>query len=403
MRIGSRSFLPLAILVGACHAGGTTPASSPAPASRSFLYAWAADSDKKESDLLAVIDADPRSSDYTRVVATLPVGATATMAHHTEAELASDRILWASGFAVGKTYRFDLNDPRAPKLVGEIADVPPYSHPHSYVRLAGGGVLATFQYKGGDDHATGGLVEFDRSGKVVRTVSAATPADSTVRPYSLAPVPALDRLVTTATDMHGMVTTSAVQIWRLSDLTLLQTIQLPRGPRGYEHLLTAEPRLLADGRTVLVSTFQCGLYRLTGLDGNDVRAEWLGTTEWAPHKYCAVPLLAGKYWMVPSGAEHAVIVFDISGDKPHEVARLTLAEDEVPHWLALDPTGTRVVITGYAALSTRVLIARFDPASGGLALDPTFTTAGAPRPGVDLAKQGWAGGAAIPHGTVFSR
>ena len=398
-----KSVLAALALVAACSGGSGPSQPTPAPASGSYLYAWAADSDKQQSDFLAVIDADPRSPDYTKVVATVPVGMSGTMAHHTEAELADDRILWASGFGVGKTWRFDLHDPRFPKLLGEIADVPPYSHPHSYVRLANGGVLATFQYRDGNDHSTGGLVQFDQGGKVVRTASAATPADSTVRPYSLALVPALDRLVTTATDMHGMVTTSAVQIWRLSDLTLLQTLQLPAGPRGYERFLTAEPRLLADGRTVLVSTFQCGLYRLSGLDGNEARAEWLSTTEWEPHKYCAVPLLAGKFWMVPSGAEHAVIVFDISGDKPREVSRLLLAPEEIPHWLALDPTGKRVVITGYAALSTRVLIANFDPATGALTLDRTFTTAGAARPGVDLAQQGWAGGAAIPHGTVFSR
>ncbi len=60
-----------------------------------------------------------------------------------------------------------------------------------------------------------------------------------------------------------------LQIWRLSDLALLHTITLPDGPAGDESRLTAEPRVLADGRTVLVSTFACGLYLMEGLASDD--------------------------------------------------------------------------------------------------------------------------------------
>ena len=56
-----------------------------------------------------------------------------------------------------------------------------------------------------------------------------------------------------------------LQVWRLSDLALLHTVALPDGPAGNEGLLTAEPRLLADGKTLLVSTFNCGLYLVEGL------------------------------------------------------------------------------------------------------------------------------------------
>ena len=79
-------------------------------------------------------------------------------------------------------------------------------------------------------------------------------------------MPALDRIVTTTTDMHQDFPASRnVQLWRLSDLSLLKTFSLPDGPAGDEALLTAEPRLLPDGKTVLVSTFSCGLYLMEGL------------------------------------------------------------------------------------------------------------------------------------------
>lgn len=66
--------------------------------------------------------------------------------------------------------------------------------------------------------------------------------------------------------MHQQGTTCAVQLWRLSDLELLKTIELPNGPRGVEGTESGEPRLLSDGKTVLVATYRCSLFRLSALD-----------------------------------------------------------------------------------------------------------------------------------------
>ena len=144
-------------------------------------------------------------------------------------------------------------------------------HPHTYVRLTNGHALATFQYHGGHDPKSdgGGLVEFDIHGKVFRSGSAmdATAKGELIRPYSLVVVPSLDRVVSTNTSMHFKSDgeTRTVQVWRLSDLKLLRTIVLPPGPRGSEHQAPGEPQLLADGTTVLIHTFYCGLYELDGV------------------------------------------------------------------------------------------------------------------------------------------
>jgi len=105
--------LGLAILIASCHSG---PASTPPPISTAsrYLFVWAGDKDKQQSDFLAVIDIDPRSPTYAAVLKTVPVGATGTMAHHTEYEMPADGILWASGFMAGQTYLFDLRDPTSP-------------------------------------------------------------------------------------------------------------------------------------------------------------------------------------------------------------------------------------------------------------------------------------------------
>jgi hypothetical protein len=308
---------------------------------------------------------------------------------------------------VGQTYLFDLREPTNPKLLTSFGDAGGMSHPHSYSRLPNGHILATFQHESGG--GTGGLVEFDSAGGVIRTADASVPGiDSTIRPYSLTVVPALDRVVTTASDMHLSVRSRAVQVWRLSDLTLLQTILLPPGQRGDENWLTAEPRVLSDGRTVLVNTFTCGLYRIDGLTGDSATATWVYSTPWSVDRiFCAVPVVAGRYWLQPSGPEHAVVSLDVSDPShPREVGRLTLGSNEIPHWLGLEPRGDRVVITGYRDLESRVVLARIDKATGALSLDTTFKSPGAARAGLDLGMVEWPhgpSGVAIPHGAVFSR
>jgi hypothetical protein len=401
----------VASAICACHA--TTGGPHPRPGGSRFLFAWAGDADKHDSDFLAVVDADPRSRHYTEVVATVPVGATSTRPHHTEYAMPADGFLWANGFDASRTFVFDLRRPLHPTLARAFGDPSPFGHPHSYARLPGGHVLATMQWEAvGDRHETGGLVEFAADGRVIRSARAAVPdIDAGVRPYSLAVLPGLDRVVTTASDMHLQSRSAAVQIWRLSDLALLQTIVLPPGRRGDEQWLTAEPRVLADGRSVLVNTFTCGLYRLDGLDGATATARWIYSSRWDGRwegaGFCAVPEVAGRFWLQPSGPEHAIVSLDVSDTgQPREVGRLTLGDTDVPHWIALEPGGDRLVVTGYGGLLNRVLVARIDRGTGALSLDRTFTTPGSSQPGIDFGRAAWPHGptgAAVAHGAVFAR
>lgn len=388
--------------------GGGAAAPVARPEDGQYLFLWAGDADKQQSDFLAVVDADPRSAAYASVVATVPVGVVGTRPHHTEHQMPAGGILWVNGFDSALTFRIDVRDPVHPRLLGSFGDVGAYSHPHSYARLPNGNVLATFQMW--NHHESGGLVELDSVGRLVRaTRASATAIDSTVRPYSLVVIPGIDRVVTTSSDMHAhqTVRSRAVQVWRLSDLSLLQTILLPEGPRGGGNLLTAEPRVLADGRTVLVNTFTCGLYRIDGLTGDSASATWLYSIPWQALPYCALPVVAGHFWIQANGPEHAVISLDVSNPRrPREVSRLMLAPDEAPHWIALAPDGDRIVITGYQALESRALVARVDRRTGALSLDSAFRTPGATRPGVDFSRETWPHGPtgrATPHGAVFSR
>jgi hypothetical protein len=376
-----------------------------------YLYLWTAAADSTAPDFLAVFDVRPDTGRYGELVTTLPVGSGNNAPHHTEHELAADRQLFANGFGSGKSYIFDLSDESRPRLAGEIGDQAGFSHPHSFLRLPNGNVLATFQMRhdsSGGVH-TGGLVEMTPAGEVIRSSPAAGPGvPEGLRPYSGAIVPALDRIVTSTTDMDAKnpYPANQVQIWRLSNLELLHTITLPPGPLGDEGELTAEPRLLSDGRTVMVSTFNCGLYLLEGVDGDQPSGRLVSTFPRKTDTYCAIPIVAGSYWITTVPAVQGVVSLDISDPAhPREASRLTLGPGDVPHWIALEPSSKRLVITGYGELSNRVLLATFDSSTGALAIDPRFRQPGAPTPGFALAGPWPHGGtsAGKPHGAVFSR
>ena len=378
------------------------------PPREDLLFAWASDEDRKDSDFLAVIDLRTN-----QIVTTVPVGQSGTLAHHTDYEMAADDTLVANDFYGNRTWLFDFSDPRAPKIRWSFADAGRLSFAHSFARLPNRNLIATFQRGDHANSSPGGIAEFASDGRLLRWSSAADPrSDEFVRPYSLAIVPRLDRIVTTTADMGSNMpampdmpimpakaaaktrASRSVQIWRMSDLQLLQTLILPAGPAGTEQNNPNEPRLLSDGRTVMVGTGNCGLYRLYGIDGARPVAEYVHALG---QKNCAVPVVARHFWIVAVGSLPGLVALDISDlSHPREVSRLVLDADWMPHWISLAPDGRRIVITGFKKMRSKILLATIDPASGKLALTGM----------IDFDRAAWphgATGAAIPHGTVFVR
>lgn len=401
-----------------------TPEAESEPVPSGVLYVWSGDADEQDPDFLAVIDVRRESPTYGRVLHSVPVEGRSNWPHHTEYELTPGNTLLANGWGTGRTFVFDLTNPLAPTVSNTFAARAGYAYPHSYARLPNGHVLATFQSRDGGYTASGGLVELDETGAVVRTASAVSPdvpADENWT-YSLLILPDLDRVVTTNTRMglpdewkaaraaadsghqHASmpVMPTHVQIWRLSDLSLLHTLRLPAQEGGH-NALTAEPRRLANGE-VFVNTFTCGLYRLTGLTSEQPAAE---PVLWSPVSepgWCAVPVVLGNIWIQPSATERAIVSYYL-GDpaNPRLASRLVLdSAFVVPHWLALDPGGARVAVT--SGNGAWVLLVNVDPVTGALSVDETFRDEGATRPGVWFDRHDWphgAGGRAMPHGAVF--
>lgn len=392
----------------------------------SYLLLWAGDAEQKASDFLAVIDVTPHSGPYGRIVASLPTGVAGTHPHHTEHDMPASGHLLANGYHAGRTWLFDVSDPLRPKILTSFDDLAGFTHPHTFIRLASGEVLATFQYAAeggpaGPEHvhdssatrvarATGGLVLMDERGRVIRSGSARDPniPDTRIYPYSVLPMPAFDRAVSTTTDMdeaNTEATSEWVQFWRLSDLTLLRSMALKPGPRGDENRFSGEPRLLPDGRSVYIHTFNCGLYLLRNVESREPSAKFVKGFE---GKNCGVPVLSGHYWLQTVPEAHALVALDITDpEQPREVSRVRVGDDEQPHWIAIDRSGRRVVLnSGGNASGNRLFLINFDPASGTLSLDERFRDPDSARPGINLTGKVWPhgfSGKAMPHGTVFSR
>lgn len=425
MRAGSIAVI--CVIVVALNSWSAPPPASKTSQSRPtaspYLLVWGGDSDHKRPDFLAVIDADPASRTYGRIVNRLPVSGSGMMPHHTEYEFPDSGILFANGWVAGHTFIIDASHAATPKVKADFLLAGGYGFPHSFVRLPNRHVLATFQSHGAAYKPIGGLVELDENGKVLRSASAATPelTEEQVWPYSMAVVAAQDRVVLSMTPM-GMpdwakppegswskervdaLKTSHIQIWRLSDLKLLQTIELPASGQGDQNAFPAEPRLLPDG-SVYVNTFNCGLYRVSDLGSDHPKVQFLrifpGGTSMMDA--CAVPVLVGKYWIQTVGAIPGLVALDISDPaRPVEVSTLRLDHAfHMPHWLAADRRGNRLVLTGDD--QDWVLVVNIDPDTGKLSLDEKFRGPGAASPGVRVTATDAADSpAALVHGSLFA-
>jgi hypothetical protein len=394
----------------AATATAAVPAKSEAriAASGHYLFAWTGDASDKGNDFLSVIDAEPASAAYGRLVTTVATDQQTMNVHHTEYTMPASGMLFANDHDAGRTFVFDLRDPLHPKVATSFTDMGGYMHPHSYLRLPNGNVLATFQHAhhapaGAKAGLSGGLVEIDDRGQVVRSASSADDgfADALLTPYSLVVLPEVDRVVSTNSSMHraNLFRGATYQVWRLSDLKLLETAYFDVGQNRYAHIGPQEPRLGPDG-SVYVQTLSCGIERITGLDSDAPRSQLVYTF---PGDWCGVPTIVGHYLIQSVPAIHGLIVLDITyGAKPAEVARLTMSETFEPHWTGWDAKTKRLVVTGN---EPRLYMLKLDETTGALTMDDALRDADG-KSGVNFDRSDWPhgwSGKGIPHGVVFTR
>ena len=105
------------------------------------------------------------------------------------------------------------------------------------------------------------------------------------------------------------------------------------------------------------------------------------------------------------GDSDFLAVIELSDPRhPVVVDELEFGDRAVPHWISLEPSGNRIVLTGGGTLSGQVVMLRIDPESGKLSVIEDF--GGGRVPGVNMDRADWphgSSGAVRPHGAVFSR
>jgi hypothetical protein len=373
-----------------------------------FMFAWTGDLDQKGDDFLAVINADPSSASYGKLVTTVVTDQPTRQIHHTEYVMPASGMLFANDHLAGRTFIFDVRNPLLPRIETSFTDMAGYMHPHSYLRLPNGHVLASFQHSHrdmveGQMGGSGGLVEIDDQGNVIRSASSADPGfpGALLTPYSLAVLPDIDRVVSTNSSMHLDNVFSGVtyQVWRLSDLKLLKTANLDIGQNHYGHVTPQEPRIGPDG-AVYIQTLSCGIERISNIDKDEPTSKLVYTF---PGSFCGVPTIVGHYFIQSVPVIHGLIAVDISdGNKPVEVSRMKLSDTFVPHWTGWDSKTQRVVVTGN---EPRLYLLKLDQATGALTLDEAFHDADG-KAGFNFANREWPHGwkgSGLPHGVVFSR
>jgi hypothetical protein len=92
------------------------------------------------------------------VVSSGPIGAKATMPHHIEYETPPGRP-FSPMDGSRASFVLDITDPLKPGVSADFKRAGDYVYPHSFARLPGGNILATFQSTGDKYAPPGALVE----------------------------------------------------------------------------------------------------------------------------------------------------------------------------------------------------------------------------------------------------
>lgn len=437
-RWGWRLGLLAALAVAAgCQRGG--PEGAPF---EPYLVVWAGDADRKDSDFLAVVGANPRSRSYGTVLATVPVRSRGNEPQDLNETFRYDGRVFASATLSNRVFTFDLRDPEAPKLVA-TTDLTGrrYWAPRAIVSLPNGRVAVACPDRARHvgfarelTGAPGGLVELDANGRLVREVSAGSEES---RGYVVAPAGATiargANVLVTTNQGHGFGATArgeivpgiTVQTWKVPQLSLRRTVLLDAGPRGEENLGPGVPRGMRKRPFVYVNTYQGGALYVSdsiGMVEPAFRLAFDFGAESYPGGAAVTP--DDRFYVTALAGRHQVVALDLSDPfAPRRASTVRLDRDPGgdgggrsrpggPSALAMSSDGGRIAVADYTidvpALrrdgDRRLYMLRLDGETGELRVDTAFRDELTDEVGVDFNRTKWphgTTGAARPRGLLF--
>jgi hypothetical protein len=330
------------------------------------LYVWASDQAHVAPDFLTVIDFNRHSTNYGRVLGTVPVpppGNVGNEPHHCHMSW-DHRILACGGLlsvlkGQNDIFFFDVSRARHPRFLFSTR-APNSSITDDFLPLPGGGFLVTNM-----GSATGGaggrVVEFDRNLNLVGEYPATSPDDGGFNPHGIDANFARNLLVTS--DFVNPVTTlniwpgpvelrSSVRFWDLEQRRITRTVFLPDNAGTMDvKLIPNDPH----GRAVTANMFTGLVYTVDPTDGSFVQS--FDCEDIVPHievpvRGGMIQLLAmlrsGRRLIFGSFQAGQVGMLDITN--PHkfsQVSVVNLGLNSGPHSIHLTHDDQRLVVTDY--------------------------------------------------------
>jgi 56kDa selenium binding protein (SBP56) len=213
---------------------------------REWLLAWAGSADKTKPDFMAVIDATPTSRSYGKVVNTVTMGpGLANEAHHMQYVWHKGDRIYAGGLFSDTVFVFDSRALPALKLVGVAApaDTQCGTAPDAFQVMRDGTAYGTFLGSGsvpgpctytngevrvgnGASGSPGEVVRFDKNGKVLAEIPAATPEGED--PVQCGDEPKLEKA--TCANPHGIMVNEKRNIMVASDFVEGKDFGSPDSP-----------------------------------------------------------------------------------------------------------------------------------------------------------------------------
>jgi hypothetical protein len=114
-------------------------------------------------------------------------------------------------------------------------------------------------------------------------------------------------------------------------------------------------RFFPDGRSAILNTYNCGFYFLSGLDGDAPTLEPVLALEHPKHIGCGVPLLIGKWWIMPIPSTHEFVVFALDpGVEVRPMALVPLSPVSIcQHFDAASDAHARLIVEDALELVAR--------------------------------------------------
>lgn len=367
------------------------------------------------SDFVASLNANRESEHYGSLMSALSLGEFSSEPLYAEYSLGLDGS-WVVISRQGKKHQMwlmDLRDPVQPRLRRPMKLPPQLKEPRTVSRLPDNRILVSFA-NGSGGAGGGGLGLYDSEGTLIRSSLSQDPRDISLKyqPFGLLPVWQMDRLVTTNYAYNSELIDPLIQIWRLSDLSLLHTLRLVGKTSGSTGTTVGknegpfEMVPLPDLSVLVFTRPRGGIWRISQFgSGTQPKVEMVTGLSVADGEL-GIPLWVEPGWiLVPVSQDNSLLVLDVnSPDKyvaPQEHHRFRFHPQFNPFWLSYDEVGHRVCVMDLSG--RKIYILDFDPQKGTLHIDPEshFGSQGKDISQITRWPQGRWDGQVICRGVVF--